>query len=62
MTDMPQQDVATAFLTLVARGAVREAFERHVAPGFRHHVPDVAEGAAELMDAMARASAQRQRR
>jgi predicted SnoaL-like aldol condensation-catalyzing enzyme len=33
------KDAAIEFLTLVATGKVREAYERHVAPGFRHHNP-----------------------
>jgi predicted SnoaL-like aldol condensation-catalyzing enzyme len=31
------KDVALAFLRAAASGEVREAYRKHVAPGFRHH-------------------------
>lgn len=49
--DSPK-DAAIDFLTLVARGKVAEAYERHVAPGFRHHNPNFSGDAASLMKAM----------
>lgn len=46
------KEAAIDFLTLVARGKVAEAYERHVAPGFRHHNPHFQGDAASLMKAM----------
>ena len=37
MPDQSKSDVARDFLELAASGKAREAFERHVTPGFRHH-------------------------
>ena len=34
-----RKNVAVSFLQLVASGRVREAFEKYVGPGFRHHNP-----------------------
>jgi predicted SnoaL-like aldol condensation-catalyzing enzyme len=34
---MDNADIAIAFLRMCARGEVREAYERHVAPDFVHH-------------------------
>jgi predicted SnoaL-like aldol condensation-catalyzing enzyme len=34
-----RKDIAKAFLHLAATGKVREAYERFVGPGFRHHNP-----------------------
>ena len=31
------KEIAVEFLTMAATGKVREAFERHAAPNFRHH-------------------------
>jgi predicted SnoaL-like aldol condensation-catalyzing enzyme len=39
-------------LTLVATGKVREAYRRHVGPGFRHHNPYFRGDADSLMVAM----------
>jgi predicted SnoaL-like aldol condensation-catalyzing enzyme len=39
MSSRSLKDAAIEFLTLVATGKVREAYERHVGPGFRHHNP-----------------------
>jgi predicted SnoaL-like aldol condensation-catalyzing enzyme len=47
------KDAALSFLRLAASGKVREAYARHVAPGFRHHNPFFAGGADALMAAMA---------
>jgi predicted SnoaL-like aldol condensation-catalyzing enzyme len=46
------KDAALEFLTLVARGRVVDAFERHVGPGFRHHNPYFRGDAASLKEAM----------
>lgn len=46
------KDAAVEFLHLVASGSVREAFLRHVAPGFRHHNPYFRGDAESLMVAM----------
>ena len=46
------KDVAVEFLTLVCNGQVREAYARHVAPGFRHHNPWFRGDAAALMQGM----------
>lgn len=43
---------AVEFLTLVASGNVREAYRRHVGPGFKHHNPHFRGDAASLMAAM----------
>ena len=47
-----RKDAAVEFLTLVATGKVREAYDRHIAPGFRHHNPYFRGDAVSLMDAM----------
>ena len=39
MTSFSLREKAIGFLTLVAAGRVREAYESHVGPGFRHHNP-----------------------
>lgn len=52
---MPGQtlkDAAVGFLQLVAAGNVREAYERHIGPGFRHHNPFFRGDAVSLMEAM----------
>jgi predicted SnoaL-like aldol condensation-catalyzing enzyme len=46
------KDAAIEFLTLAATGKVREAYARHVAPGFRHHNPHFHGDAESLMAAM----------
>ncbi len=45
-------DTAIEFLTLVASGKIREAYDRHVGPGFRHHNPFFRGDAASLMEGM----------
>jgi predicted SnoaL-like aldol condensation-catalyzing enzyme len=47
------KDAAVDFLRLVAAGRVREAYLRHVGPGFRHHNPFFHGDAASLKEAMA---------
>ena len=39
MATVSHRDIARSFLTLVAAGHVREAYDRHVSPDFRHHNP-----------------------
>jgi predicted SnoaL-like aldol condensation-catalyzing enzyme len=46
------KDAAVEFLKLVASGKVREAYQKHVGPGFRHHNPFFRGDAASLMEAM----------
>jgi predicted SnoaL-like aldol condensation-catalyzing enzyme len=46
------KDVAKEFLTLVAAGKVAEAYQRHVASGFRHHNPNFRGDASSLQEAM----------
>ncbi|HXZ80277.1 MAG TPA: nuclear transport factor 2 family protein [Terriglobales bacterium] len=52
MATQSRKDAAIEFLTLVASGKVREAYQRHVGPGFRHHNPFFRGDAASLMEAM----------
>lgn len=49
---MTYKDAAVEFLRLVASGKVRDAYQRHVGPGFRHHNPFFRADAASLMEAM----------
>jgi predicted SnoaL-like aldol condensation-catalyzing enzyme len=46
------KESAVAFLQAVAAGRVREAFERYVGGGFKHHNPFFRGDAASLMEAM----------
>ena len=46
------KDAATEFLKLAASGKVREAYDKHVGAGFRHHNPHFRGDAASLMEAM----------
>jgi predicted SnoaL-like aldol condensation-catalyzing enzyme len=46
------KDAAVEFLKLVASGKVREAYQKHVGPRFRHHNPFFRGDAASLMEAM----------
>lgn len=46
------KDKAVSFLQLVASGNVREAYQRYVGPGFRHHNPFFRGDADSLMLAM----------
>lgn len=52
MAEHRLKEIATSFLQLVAAGRVREAYDRHVAPGFRHHNPYFRGDADALRDAM----------
>jgi predicted SnoaL-like aldol condensation-catalyzing enzyme len=51
MSQSPKQ-IAVEFLETVIAGRVREAYERHVAPDFRHHNPWFRGDAAALMAGM----------
>jgi predicted SnoaL-like aldol condensation-catalyzing enzyme len=47
-----RKDAAVEFLTLVCSGMVREAYDRHVAPDFRHHNGYFPGDRQSLLDAM----------
>jgi predicted SnoaL-like aldol condensation-catalyzing enzyme len=46
------KETAVAFLKTVASGQVREAYERYVGPGFKHHNPFFRGDASSLKEAM----------
>jgi predicted SnoaL-like aldol condensation-catalyzing enzyme len=46
------KEIALAFLRAAASGNVREAYQKHVAPGFRHHNPFFRGDADSLMRGM----------
>jgi predicted SnoaL-like aldol condensation-catalyzing enzyme len=46
------KDAAIGFMRLVASGKVREAYDKHVGAGFRHHNPHFRGDAASLKEAM----------
>jgi predicted SnoaL-like aldol condensation-catalyzing enzyme len=50
--DHDQKDAALSFLRMAVAGAIREAYERYVAPEFTSHNPFFGASAAELMAAM----------
>ena len=52
-----RKDVAKAFLQLAATGEVREAYERFVSPGVRHHNPYFRGDAESLRTGMEQAAA-----
>jgi predicted SnoaL-like aldol condensation-catalyzing enzyme len=52
MTQMSHKESAVAFLKAVAAGRIREAYERHVGAGFKHHNPYFRGDTASLMKAM----------
>lgn len=58
MGNQSLKEAAVEFLTLVATGKVREAYERHVGPGFRHHNPYFRGDADSLRKAMEENAAQ----
>jgi predicted SnoaL-like aldol condensation-catalyzing enzyme len=47
-----RKEAAIEFLKMVASGRVREAYDRHVGAGFRHHNPYFPGDASSLMAAM----------
>lgn len=52
MSQHSHREAATEFLRLAASGSVREAYEKHVGAGFRHHNPYFRGDAASLAAAM----------
>lgn len=56
-TPRTHKDIAKTFLRLAATGKVREAYERFVAPDFRHHNPYFPGDAESLMKGMEEAHA-----
>lgn len=48
-TTTNHKEAATDFLNLVASGKIREAYQKHVGPGFRHHNPFFRGDAESLM-------------
>ena len=52
MPDTNIKDAAVEFLTLVVSNKVREAYQRHVSPKFRHHNPWFEGDAESLMKGM----------
>jgi predicted SnoaL-like aldol condensation-catalyzing enzyme len=57
MATQSRKDAAIEFLTLVASGDVRDAFQRYVGQGFRHHNPYFRGDAASLMEGMEQSAA-----
>ena len=51
-TTMTHREAAVDFLKLVASGRARDAFDRYVAPNFRHHNPWFPGDGPSLMKAM----------
>jgi predicted SnoaL-like aldol condensation-catalyzing enzyme len=49
---VPPKEAAISFLTLASAGKVREAYDRFIGPGFRHHNPYFPADAASLAAAM----------
>lgn len=49
---MSRKETAIAFLQMAASGRAREAFETHVAKGFRHHNPHFDASPEALRDGM----------
>jgi len=52
------KEKAVSFLQLVASGRVREAYQRHISPDFRHHNPFFPGDADSLMLAMEESATQ----
>ena len=51
-TTASKKEAAEEFLRLSAKGEVKQAYEKFVAPGFRHHNPHFAGDASALMAGM----------
>src|SRR5688572_5318010 len=51
MTSHSLKDAAIEFLTLLASGKMSDAYERHIAAGFRHHTPHFHGDATSLKEA-----------
>lgn len=52
-----RKESAIAFLEMVSRGEVRPAYDRYIAPGFRHHNPYFKSDALSLLHGMEEAHA-----
>jgi predicted SnoaL-like aldol condensation-catalyzing enzyme len=52
MTAQSHQEAAIEFLMLVVAGKVREAYDRHIGPRFRHHNPFFYGDASSMREAM----------
>jgi predicted SnoaL-like aldol condensation-catalyzing enzyme len=52
-----RKEVAFSFLRAAASGKVREAYQKHLAPNFKHHNPFFRSDADSLMKAMEEAAA-----
>ena len=52
MHDNSHKEAATGFMKAVAAGQVRQAYERYVGPGFKHHNPFFRGDAPSLREAM----------
>ena len=52
-----RKEIAVGFLRAAASGNVREAYQQHIAPGFKHHNPFFRGDADSLMKAMEEAAA-----
>jgi predicted SnoaL-like aldol condensation-catalyzing enzyme len=57
-TAISNKDAAVAFLELASAGQVREAFDRYVAPSFRHHNAHFKSDAQSLAAGMAQNAAE----
>ncbi len=49
---MGLREIAESFLQLAAHGHARHAYQKYVAPGFRHHNPNFEGDAESLLEAM----------
>ena len=56
MTARSKTDIATEFLTMCANGQVQDAYDRHVAPDFRHHNAWFPSDRQSLLDGMAQSA------
>jgi len=52
MPAQTRKQIATEFLTLAAAGKVRQAYDKHIGRGFRHHNPYFRGDAHSLMEGM----------
>lgn len=56
MNARSKTDIATEFLAMCAGGQVRQAYDRHVAAGFRHHNAWFPSDRQSLLDGMAQSA------
>ncbi len=61
MTEPTRRDMAVSFLEMASSGRVREAYNRYVSPGFRHHNAYFRGDRESLLVAMEEAAAQHPR-